>query len=96
MKKRFSTGESLMENGIILGLVAIVGIGALMAFGGTINDIFFKSTVKVQQFQPFGETVEADTDDQAIVIDGNSSTDVDPHIPPHNTGNGYGNRPESN
>jgi Flp pilus assembly pilin Flp len=71
---RRSKGSSLIENGILLGLVTIASIGIWTTFGGTINTMFTKSSQQIHGFQPFGVPADASVDPDADPIsesDGN-------------------------
>ncbi|MEW5822224.1 MAG: hypothetical protein AB1782_18665 [Cyanobacteriota bacterium] len=58
MKREYS-GVSTFEMAVLIALIAIVCIGILTTFGGTISDMFSKSKDEYKNFQPFGNPVGA-------------------------------------
>ncbi|MGD9580523.1 MAG: hypothetical protein AB7V50_04065, partial [Vampirovibrionia bacterium] len=63
MINRFNLGTSIVENCIIIGLVSLTSIGILTTFGGTVNQILGNCHYKFKEFQPFGKSATAVTND---------------------------------
>lgn len=45
---RDENGQGMVEYGLILGLIAIVAIGAIIALGGGMDDLFTKATTELE------------------------------------------------
>lgn len=74
MHKRRILGTSIVENCIIIGLVALTSVGILTTFGGTINEVLVNCNFKFKEFQPFGKSANAVVSDDPI----GDPIDVDP------------------
>lgn len=75
MHKRRILGTSIVENCIIIGLVALTSVGILTTFGGTINEVLANCNFKFKEFQPFGKSANAVPVGDPIV---GNPIDVDP------------------
>lgn len=82
MKKRVNLGTSIVENLIIIVLVALTSIGILTTFGGTISETLGSCNIKFKEFQPFGESATALPSDEV----GPGDTDDDQNIDPDDGG----------
>ena len=53
---RDENGQGMVEYGLILGLIAIVAIGAIIALGGGLEDLFTSAQDKLEQVPGIGGT----------------------------------------
>lgn len=52
---RDENGQGMVEYGLILGLIAIVAIGAVIALGGGLDDLFTSAQTKLDTVPGVGE-----------------------------------------
>lgn len=86
MHKRHNIGSSIVENCIIIGLVGLTSIGILTTFGGTIHEVMAGCHFKFKEFQPFGKSANAVTNEEQGTTDPIVVDPLDPGVIPPGAG----------